>query len=74
MNAEDKPTESVMFVPYTEGSGLKRSLQEGEEKLIGMGKVRYVEKTGRTMENTLVSADPWAEACGRSECFPCSTG
>ena len=70
----EKPTESVMFIPYTEGGNLKKMLSEGEEKLVGYGQVRFVEMTGRTMESTLVNKDPWSGSCARSNCFPCTTG
>ena len=40
----EKPNESVMFVPQTQDSRLKRSLQKAEESLIGKGKLRYGEQ------------------------------
>ena len=69
-----KPVEGVMFVPNTEGGVLKKQLQEAETNLVGYGQVRYQEMSGRTIESMLVVKDPWAGTCGRSDCFPCTTG
>ena len=69
-----KPTESVLFIPYTENSELKKILQEAECHLAGYGSVRYVETTGRTMERSVVTKDPWAGSCLREDCFPCTSG
>ena len=70
----DQPTESVMFIPYTEESQLKKSLHEVDKNLKGYRSVRYVKTTGMTIEDSLVSKDPWAGSCPREDCFPCSTG
>ena len=70
----EKPTESIMFIPYTEGSTFKKSLQEAECHLAGYGTIRYIETTGRTLESSLVVKDPWSGSCHRDNCFPCISG
>ena len=71
-------TESVLFIPHTEGSKLRKALQAAEDKyarLNGTDKVRMVERGGRKIMQLLVRSDPWAgEPCGRQDCLPCTTG
>ena len=64
----------MYFIPLTPESGLKKLLQDGEETLPGKTKVKYVEKSGRSLRDSLVSTDPWSSHCGRSNCFPCLSG
>ena len=61
----------VMFIPMTEGSGLKKDLQELEERSNFTEKVRYVETVGPSVASSLVKQDPWMEACGRPGCWTC---
>ena len=49
-------------------------LTDADTNLIGYGQVRYLEQTGKTMEQMLVKSDPWAGDCRREDCFPCTTG
>ena len=63
-----------MFIPYTTDGTLKQMLQEGEGHMVGYGSVRYVEMTGSTLEESLVTKDPWAGSCLRENCFPCTSG
>ena len=73
-NRQKGKVEAVMFVPYTEGGNLKRELGAMEERLGLQRKFRYVERTGRSMAQILTTKDPWAGACGREDCFICTTG
>ena len=60
----ERPLEAMMFVPCTEGASIKKFLQE-EGKLIGYGKVKYVESSGRTIADMLMKKDPWEGDCCR---------
>ena len=62
-----------MFVPHTPNSELKKNLTEMENGLGFVGKVRYCETMGPTVEDILVKKDPWSLHCKRDKCFPCRT-
>ena len=72
-----KPTTTVLFVPQTPGGELARRLRAAENELsaLGCGKVKIVEKGGRTLRQTLVRSNPWdGGLCGRKDCLPCKNG
>ena len=48
---DNREANVVMFIPYTPMSKLKKSLQEMEENLKFLDKVRYVETIGPTIES-----------------------
>ena len=56
----DIPPESVLFVPFTPNSGLKKSLQEVENQFnrLGFGKVRVVETQGPKLNQSLSNTAP----------------
>ena len=66
--------EGVLYVPYTKGSSLKRRLQEAEDKALGnkiSGRVRVLERLGRTVKETIANPTPWkSDPCGR-QCRIC---
>ena len=73
---EVKVVESVVFVLYTLESKLKEKLQKVEENLTAELKcpsVRFVERGGRSLAETLSRNDPWAREgeCPRKACPPC---
>ena len=73
---EVKVVESVVFVPYTLESKLKEKLQKVEENLTAELKcpsVRFVERGGRSLAETLSRNNPWAREgeCPRKACPPC---
>ena len=61
--------EGVIYVPYTQGSQLKRRLQEAEDKALGnklTGRVRVLERMGTTVKDSIANPTPWKrEPCGR---------
>ena len=67
---------AVMFVPYTVGSKLAKSLREAEEKLGGLTgyRLKMVEKAGDKLEDLLTKSNPWQGLdCGRHNCILCET-
>ena len=50
-------------------------MQKAEDrfaKLVGIQRVKMVEKGGRKLSQLLIQKDPWKnEACGREKCLPC---
>ena len=69
----DKPVKSVMFVPLTPKGELRRRLPEKESLLIGYGSIKYIERSGRTIQSLLVKPEFWAGNCGRDNCFLCNS-
>ena len=69
---EDEKQETVMFIPYTQGSELKRKLQEMEESISMSNRWRYMEEAGASIASKLVSQDPWKLPCGRESCWTCA--
>ena len=74
MVGEEKPVKSVMFVPFPPKGELRRRLPEKKSLLIGYGSIKYMEKSGRTIQILLVKPVPWAGNCGRDNCFLCNSG
>merc|ERR1711954_53024 len=67
-NNQVQPTESVLFLPYTPNSSLKKTIQEIEGKLVGrrpIGRVRIVERAGPTIFQRIGNKSPWTkDSCG----------
>ena len=55
---KESMTEACMRVPHTPGGALKAKLTKMEEGLDFVGRVRYTEDLGSTLE-TLLVRDPW---------------
>ena len=68
--------ETVVFVPSTKGSLLKKRLQKADNIFATLHKtsaVRFVEKGGRKVAQIVGTPDPWSGThCGRPGCAPCS--
>ena len=68
--------ETVIFVPYTPQSILKKKLQEADDCLtssLGRPRARFVENAGGTIVTQVGRPNPWkAEIwCARDECVAC---
>ena len=67
-----RPKETVIFVPYTESSKLKKMYQNEIKK--SNCKIKVVEKSGRTLKSILKKTNPFKEdRCKRQDCFICSS-
>ena len=67
---------AVMFVPFTAGSKLAKSLRDAEEKLgsITGYRLKIVEKAGDKLVDLLTKSNPWQGMdCGRDACLLCKT-
>ena len=65
--------DSVLFVPSTPGSQLKRSYQKEIAKS-GL-RIKVIERTGTTLKNKLQVSNPFKPRhCNRGDCFVCSSG
>ena len=67
--------ETVMFIPHTPDSGLKKALQ-GIDDLVNngskFGHVKMVETQGVKLNQGLSNTAPWSSKhCGRQDCEPC---
>ena len=63
---------AVMFVPFTMGSKLAKSLRDAEEKLCSITgyRLKVVEKAGDKLEDLLAKSNPWQGMdCGREACL-----
>ena len=59
---DERKTEGIMFVPYTMGGRLRSRIQNEDDKLtriMRMPRIRYIERPGRTISDSLVEKDPW---------------
>ena len=68
--------EGIVFVPFTNGSKLRNMLQKAEDMITGemrVPSVRFVERGGKTVEDTLGRSNPWKSEheCARKKCPPC---
>ena len=64
--------DSVLFVPATPGSKLRKMYQK-EIKKSGI-RIRVVERSGETVKSMLQRSNPFrATNCGREDCFICTT-
>ena len=72
----DPGPETILFVPYTPNSALRKEIQE-VENIINAGdrtsKVKVVERNGVSLENQLCNRTPWRQQeCKDKECIPCA--
>ena len=67
--------EVVVFIPHTPDGVLKRRLQEKDQKMVeamGMRRVKFVERGGRSLQGLLCRSNPWREkGCGDVKCLVC---
>merc|ERR1711954_257905 len=65
--------ESILFIPLTQDSTLKKKLTELERNSTFRSKFKYVETSGVSLIWALGNLDPWKEHCSRENCFGCKT-
>ena len=68
---------SVIFVPQTRFGALASKLKQDEVALtqITGEKLKVTERSGTTVEQLLISSNPWqAGDCGRESCLVCRHG
>ena len=68
--------EGVLFIPSTPGSGLRKLLQEAEDRaalMMNTPSVRIVERAGTKIMDEVGDTDPWRNewCCQRKSCLPC---
>ena len=69
----DKKYDSVMFVQPTEGSELKKRVQQIAKK--NGVKLKVVEKAGQTAKKVLQRSNPFGrKRCSRDDCIVCESG
>ena len=72
---EPQRVESVLFVPYTRNSELKKEMQKMEDGTIRReltGKIRVVERMGKNIKELVCRMSPWKkDKCVRTCCEPC---
>ena len=67
-------TTTVLFVEFSKGGSLQKSMREVLDKLTPMlgFRVRVTERGGTTLGSLLSNKNLWSgEACGRGDCRPC---
>merc|ERR1711954_132526 len=68
-NQDHRYTESVMYIPHTPDSQMKKNLQEMENSLGYRTRFRYEEELGQSVASILVTKDPTPMQCGHEDCF-----
>ena len=74
---DNRRVESVIFIPHTANSSLRKKLQESDDEMtrvLGMGRAKFIEEAGMKLSSMLVVKDPWFQlngGCGRRTCYPC---
>ena len=74
---DERQCEGVIFVPYTVDGKLRSRLQHEDDKLtrvMRMPRLRFVERPGRTVADSLVTKDPWYRlqgGCSKQNCPVC---
>ena len=68
--------ETILFVPHTPNSELRKAPQKSDSKVNGRNKfttVKMVETLGTKLNNSISNTAPWRSShCGRAECGQCS--
>ena len=68
----------MIFIPHTPKGELRKLLQEEDDKLtkmLGMKRVRFVERGGVSIASILCRSNPWREQmCQRKGCQICRGG
>ena len=72
-NRNEKTFRNVMFITHTRESKLRKAIQSMEDSLNWNERVKYVERSGINLSQTLVQRDPWKGVCGRQECMVCES-
>ena len=70
-------SESVLFVPHTPDSILKRGMMEVDNFVMGKkrtGRVKVVKTLGKKLTEAISNPAPWSKQhCVRKDCPPCSS-
>ena len=75
-NNTEVPPETVLFVPYTPRSELKKDIMKAEQNMArsSYGRVKIVETIRPKLNQMLSNTAPWRNKhCGREECVTCPT-
>ena len=68
----EKQPETVLFIPHTPGSNLKKQVQEKINRGKKYQNVRVVERQGPKVGSLIINPAPWRrEACLKPSCTPC---
>ena len=62
MEEWEKDPEAVVFIAHTPGGELRKRLQAEEDQLaktLGMRKVKFVERGGKSLQSILCVSNPW---------------
>merc|ERR1711954_106890 len=81
---KEKPTEQekakiegVLFVPLTDKSKLKKTIQDMEDNVVKystVGRIKVVERAGASLAHLICNMTPWKTLeCGRQGCKPCTS-
>ena len=76
---DSREVESVVFIPYTKGSSLRKQLQEEDDKvtkILGIPRTKYIEKAGNKISSQIIVKNPWVAikgGCGRKLCYACKS-
>ena len=60
---DNRRVESVIFIPHTANSSLRRCLQETDDEMtrvLGMGRTKFIEEAGVKLSSQLVVKNPFA--------------
>ena len=67
--------ETVIFIPCTPKSILMRKMREADDNFrrgTQIRRIKFVERRGRSLQDILVSGNPWSDLkCGREQCVIC---
>ena len=74
---DSREVESVVFIPFTKGSTLRKQLQDEDDKvtkILGIPRTKYIEKAGNKISSQIIVKNPWVAikgGCGRKLCYAC---
>ena len=76
---DDREAESVVFIPYTKNSTLRKQLQVEDDKvtkILGIPRTKYIENAGTKISSEIIVKNPWVSingGCGRKLCVTCKS-
>lgn len=79
LEQDSRQVESVVFIPYTNRGELKKRLQKVDDsitKMMGVGRAKYIERAGVTLQSQLVEKNIWQSllgGCQRRYCYVCQS-
>ena len=72
---DETEPETVLFIPSTPRGELLKRMRETDlqyRRGTDMRQIKFVERAGVSLKDTLVSGNPWGDMkCGREDCFVC---